>query len=183
MSRKYKFHNRSGLYFVSFATIHWIDVFTRAPYFEILVESLNYCRNNLGLEIYAWCIMTNHVHLIFRARNNNPGQLLGRLKEFTSKAIRKAIQDNPQESRREWILGMMQEAGQQNSSVSGCQLWQHHNQPIELWSEEVMLQKMTYTHNNPVTAGFVAAPEHWLYSSAIDYAGGDGLLKIDMLWE
>lgn len=41
MSRNYKFHNKSGLYFVSFATINWIDVFTRQVYFDVLADSIN----------------------------------------------------------------------------------------------------------------------------------------------
>ncbi|GAA4273197.1 hypothetical protein GCM10022258_24910 [Aquimarina gracilis] len=41
MSRKYKFHNKRGLYFVSFATVYWIDVFTRQLYFDVLADSIN----------------------------------------------------------------------------------------------------------------------------------------------
>ena len=66
MSRKYKFYNKEGLYFVSFATVYWIDVFVREQYFEKLVESLDYCRIEKGMEIYCWCIMPSHVQIIFR---------------------------------------------------------------------------------------------------------------------
>ncbi|WP_255487935.1 MULTISPECIES: hypothetical protein [Pontibacter] len=41
MSRKYKFHHKEGLYFVSFAVVYWIDVFTREEYFALLTESLD----------------------------------------------------------------------------------------------------------------------------------------------
>ena len=57
MSRKYKFNNKEGLYFVSFATVYWLDVFTRDHYCWSFIESLNYCRRNKGMEIFAWCIM------------------------------------------------------------------------------------------------------------------------------
>ncbi|SFH08170.1 hypothetical protein [Pontibacter chinhatensis] len=40
MSRKYKFHNKEGLYFVSFAVVYWIDVFTREEYIALLTNSL-----------------------------------------------------------------------------------------------------------------------------------------------
>jgi hypothetical protein len=53
MSRKYKFHNKSGLYFVSFATAYWLDVFTRQVYFDVLAESINYCRKVKGMELYT----------------------------------------------------------------------------------------------------------------------------------
>ncbi|WP_461491458.1 hypothetical protein [Pontibacter sp. HJ8] len=41
MSRKYKFHNQEGLYFVNSAVVYWIDVFTREAYFAILTDSLD----------------------------------------------------------------------------------------------------------------------------------------------
>lgn len=44
MSRKYKFKNEEGAYFISFATLNWIDVFTRDIYFSFIVESLDFCR-------------------------------------------------------------------------------------------------------------------------------------------
>ena len=108
MSRKYKFYHKEGLYFVSFATVYWIDVFTRDTYSNALVESLDFCRKNKGMEIFAWCIMPNHVNLIFRAKENNPGDLLRDLKTFTSKKIQQMISDNPQESRKGWMLWMME---------------------------------------------------------------------------
>ncbi len=52
MSRKYKFHSKEGVYFVSFATVYWLDIFVREVYCNTVVESLGYCRKNKGLEIY-----------------------------------------------------------------------------------------------------------------------------------
>ena len=49
MSRKYKFREKTGAYFISFATVYWIDVFTREEYFGNIVESLDYCRKNPDL--------------------------------------------------------------------------------------------------------------------------------------
>ncbi len=179
MSRKYKFYNQEGLYFVSFAAVYWLDIFVRDNYFITLLESLDYCRKNKGMEIYAWCIMPSHVHLVFRAKEQNPGVLLKELKTFTSKKLQKAIVEHPQESRKEWLLWMMERAGSQNSNVKHRQFWQQHNQPIELWSPAVIDQKIEYIHHNPVEAGFVTEPHHWKYSSALDYSGGKGLLEID----
>ena len=48
----------------------------------------------------------------------------------------------------------------------------------ELYDNERMVQKLDYIHMNPVVSGFVNEPEHWRYSSAIDYAGGKGLLDV-----
>lgn len=181
MSRKYKFHNKEGLYFISFATVYWIDVFVRPLSCDILVESLIYCKANLGLELYCWCIMPSHMHLIFRAKENNPDVLLGRFKEHTSKQIVRAIKENNQESRKDWLLWMFERAGSKSSNVKGSQFWQHNNMPIELWSADVIEQKADYLHDNPVVAGFVNEAWHWNYSSAIDYSGGKGLIEIDFL--
>lgn len=51
MSRNYKFHNSEGLYFVSFAVVEWLDVFTRNDYKDILLQSLSYCQKEKGVEI------------------------------------------------------------------------------------------------------------------------------------
>lgn len=121
MSRKYKFHNKEGLYFVSFAVVYWIDVFVRDIYFWELSQSLDYCRKNKGMEIYAWCIMPSHVHLIYRAKDKNPGDILGNFKTFTSKRMQELISENNVESRKEWMLWLMERAGLKNSNVKNRQ--------------------------------------------------------------
>ncbi len=179
MSRKYQFYKKDGVYFVSFATVYWLDIFVRQLYCNTVVESLDYCRKNKGLEIYCWCIMPSHIHLIIRAKDNNPEIVLGKFKEHTSKQLTKQITENAEESRKEWLLWMMQRAASKSSNVTNSQFWQHHNKPIELWTPEITEQKVNYIHNNPVVSGFVIEPSDWKYSSAIDYAGGKGLLEID----
>ena len=183
MSRNYKFHNPEAAYFVSFAVVDWLDVFTRNEYKNILIDSLNFCQREKGMEIYAWCIMTNHVHLVFRSTTSyKPELLLGDFKRFTSKAIVKSIKENPKESRKEYLLRAFKAAGNKASNVANFQFWQHHNHPIELWSNYVIFQKINYTHQNPVKAGYIIHPEDYLYSSAIDYAGGKGLLDGIVVW-
>jgi len=46
--------------------------------------------------------------------------------------IKGAIEENLQESRREWMLWMMERAGRKNSNNNNFQFWQQHNKPIEL---------------------------------------------------
>ena len=177
MSRNYKFHNPDSAYFVSFAVVNWIDVFTRNEYKDILLNSLSFCQKEKGMEIYAWCIMTNHVHLVFRSvGDQSPQLLLGDFKRFTSNQIVKAIKDNPKESRKEILLEQFKTAASQSSNVKHYQFWRHDNKPIELWSKKVVSEKIRYIHNNPVEAGYVFRPEDYRYSSAVDYAGEKGLL-------
>jgi len=183
MSRSYKFSNSNGLYFVSFAVVYWIDVFSRKRYCDILVESINYCIENKGLTVNAWVIMTNHVHLLIHSETNDCAAIIRDLKKFTSKAILKEIETNMQESRREWMLWMFKRAGEKNSNNKNYQFWQQHNQPIDLSNNIQRLDKaINYIHQNPVSAGFVCKAEDYLYSSAIDYIGEKGFIKIEKIW-
>ena len=179
MSRKYKFHNKSALYFVSFATVNWIEVFTRQLYFDVLAESITYCRAKKGMELYAYCFMPSHVHLLFRSSNEKPTELLRGFKKHTAKKILEAIQNNPQESRKELLLWLFERAGKKKANVSKYQFWQHHNQPIELWSEKVIKQKIDYIHNNPIELGFVTNSIDWKYSSARNFQDDHTVLEID----
>ena len=145
------------------------------------MNSLDYCRKNKGMEIYAWCLMPSHVHLVFKAKEANPSDLIRDLKTYSSKKLQQLIEDNPQESKKEWMLWMMEKAADKSTNVKSRQFWQHHNKPIELWTAEVIQQKVDYIHNNPVESGFVNEPHHWKYSSALDYSGGKGLLEIDLI--
>ena len=105
MSRNYKFHNPEGLYFISFAVVGWLDVFTRNEYKDLFLDSLRFCQKEKGLEIHAWCIMSSHVHLVFRSiKGQKPELLIGDLKRYTSKSIVKAIEENPLESRKQFLL-------------------------------------------------------------------------------
>lgn len=177
MSRNYKFHNPEGVYFVSFAVVEWLDVFTRNEYKNIVVNSLHFCQKEKGMEIFSWCVMTNHVHLIFRSiKDQKPELLLGDFKRYTSKEVVKAIIDNPGESRKEWLLDLFQKVGEKSSNVKKHQFWRHDNKPIELWSNRVIEEKINYVHCNPVEEGLVFRPEDYVYSSARDYAGEKGLI-------
>jgi REP element-mobilizing transposase RayT len=80
-------------------------------YKDIVVESLNYCIKNKGLVVYAWVIMSNHVHLVIERRSVALEDVMRDLKKYTSRAILKAIEENPYESRKAWILWMFERAG------------------------------------------------------------------------
>jgi len=70
----YKIRNQAAIHFITFAVVEWIDVFTRQQY--IVVESLQYCKTNKGLNVHGWCIMSNHLHLILSVQNNDLSSIL-----------------------------------------------------------------------------------------------------------
>ena len=173
MSRKYKIHNQSSIYFVTFTVIDWIDVFIRDEYRAVVVNSIKYCQENKGLEVYAYCFMTSHIHLIIGANSLLPLEgIIRDLKAFTSRHIRKILEDDGQvKESRAWMLKRMYYAGKYNGNNKDFQFWQQHSHPIELSSAALIEQTLDYIHLNPVAAGFVDIPEAWTNSSARDYAG------------
>ena len=110
MSTKYKFRDQEQLYFVSFSVVCWIDLFVRNEYKEIILDSWKHCQANKGLEIYGWCIMTSHIHMIIGTHGEKLENIMRDMKRHTSIELKKAIQQHPGESRREWMLAMMGKA-------------------------------------------------------------------------
>ena len=91
-----------------------------------------------------------------------------------------AIINNPQESRRSWMLDLFEKHGKANKSNYRFQFWQHENHPGLLDNLKMNNQRLGYLHESSVRAGFVREPQEWLYSSAIDYyiPNGKGLLDL-----
>ncbi|MEG9491008.1 transposase [Mannheimia indoligenes] len=181
MSRIYKMRNSDGAYFVSFATVYWIDVFICEIYFQVIIESLTFCRKEKGMQIYGYCIMPIHIHLLFQAKNQNPTEILRDFKKFTANQLIKLIRESQQESRREWLLWMFPRAAEKRGNVQKYQFWQHHNQPIEIYSHKFFDEKLKYIHQNPMVSGFMYEPWEWKYSSARNYCGMSSVLNMDMM--
>ncbi len=183
MARKYAIRNQEEFYFVTFTVIDWIDVFIREEYRNIFLESLRYCQKEKGLLVGAYCIMSSHVHLALGTTGKNKLESIIRdLKSYTSRQIRVYIQNNPQESRKQWMLEMMKKAGEEKSNNKDFQFWQQHNHPIELNTIAITQQRLNYIHNNPVEAGFVENPSDWICSSARDYEDKQGLIEVSFLY-
>lgn len=66
----WKVHPDIGLYFCTSSIVDWYPIFTESRFFEVISESLSYCRHHKGLQIHAYVIMLNHLHLII---SSNPG--------------------------------------------------------------------------------------------------------------
>jgi putative transposase len=158
--------------------VNWIDLFIRNEYKEIVINSWKHCQAHKELEVYGWCIMTSHIHMIIGTHGEKLENIMRDMKKHTSIQLKNAIQQHPGESRKEWMLWMMERVGKKNSQNTDFQLWQQDNHPIELTSYQMMHQKLDYIHNNPVEAGIVEKQEDYLYSSARDYYGLPGFLDV-----
>ena len=178
-SENYRVENQNAVYFLTFTVTDWVDVFTRLNYRNIIVESLDYCRKNKGLKLYAWCLMTNHIHLVCSA--DQPFRMtdfIRDFKQFTAKKVLHDIETLP-ESRRDWMLYRFEFAGKFDNRIEKYRFWQDKSHPVELPTNEMIDQRIHYIHQNPVRTGLVAREEDYLYSSARNYAGLSNVLEID----
>jgi REP element-mobilizing transposase RayT len=134
MSSKYKFTDNEKLFFVTCTVSNWIDVFIRNEYKEILLDSIKYCQKEKDLELYGWCIMTSHIHLIIGTKGNALSNIMRDLKRHTFEQLHKAIKNNRTESRREWMLWMFERAAAQKANAAKFQLWQPECHTIYLFN-------------------------------------------------
>ena len=79
------------------------------------------------------------------------------------------------------MLGQMEYFAKRNKRNSQYQFWVQENHAVHLDSNEFIDQKLEYIHQNPVKAGIVEEAEHYIYSSAVNYSGKKGLIKISFV--
>ena len=179
----YPIRDQQGLYFITFTVVSWVDVFTRPIYKDLVIDSLRYCQQRKGLELYAYCLMTNHLHLIARAAEGHELSAIVRdFKKFTARAVFREIEQLPTESRRQWLRWLLTQEGERNPDNTHFQLWQQRSHGMELRNEEMVRQRLHYTHENPVRAGICYKAEDYVYSSASFYAGLEAVLPVTLLF-
>ena len=170
--------NENAPHFVTFTVLEWINIFTNKEYFDCVINCLKYCQKNLGLLIYEYVIMTNHIHLIIQARDGYQiSKIISSFKKFTTKEILKILQNDS----RKHILRLLENIfaiKDQNQ----LQIWQETNYPEIIESDRFLQQKIDYIYNNPVVKGSVDEPQHYLYSSARNrYLDDNSIIILDNL--
>ena len=177
---KYRIWEQNGLNYVTLTVVGWIDIFSRQRYRDIVIQSLRYCQKEKGLHIMGYVLMSNHLHMIVGTERYALSDVLRDFKKFTANQILKSIETET-ESRREWLLYLFKFYAKHNTDNRHYQFWQQDNHPIGVWTLEVIWQKLNYIHLNPVRAGIVTEPWHYVYSSACDYyENRKGLLDIEL---
>jgi len=159
----------NGAYYMTLTVMDWADVFTRKNHKQAIIAALQYCIAHKGLNVYAYCIMTNHLHLI--ANCDAPFQLSDTIRDFkrhSARTILRQIMNEP-ESRRENFISIFKKEKDDGTKNRTFKFWKTGNHAIELYTKKFLWNKIHYIHNNPVAENFVAQPEHWLYSSASNY--------------
>lgn len=179
--KPFQVSDQNAVYFLTLTIVDWIDIFTRREYKLDIVESLNFCVERKGLEIFAWCLMSNHLHLLCRSKEAfRLSDTIQDFKKFTARKILHSLENESIESRAEWILQILKEKGIRQSRITNYKFWKDGLHAIEIESNDFFEQKLHYIHQNPVEALIVEEPEDYLFSSGRDYAGRKGLVKVDL---
>jgi REP element-mobilizing transposase RayT len=176
MKEGFVIRDQSAPHFITATVIDWIDVFTRKVYKDCVIDALEYSIKNKGMVVFGYVIMSNHIHLVVQAQNNNLSDLIRDFKKFTARTILNEIQTAP-ESRREWMLERFKKATESHSRNKNYQFWQYGNHAEEVFSLKFLWSKLDYIHLNPVRAGIVEHATDYIYSSASNYSGNKGVLN------
>ena len=180
MSTGYQIKDQNALHFLTFQIVDWIDVFTRKIYKDIIIDSFKYSIENKEFQIFAYVIMSNHVHLVAHSSSGKLSDAIRDIKKYTSVRIIQTIFDI-NESRKKWMLNRFKFNASHIKKNKNYQVWTHENHAIYLYSNEFIKEKIEYIHNNPVKAGIVQHPEDYLYSSARNYASMEAPIDIPIL--
>jgi len=164
-------------YFCTLTVRDWTPIFIDSRYIDPLIESLRYCRAHKALELFAFVVMPNHLHLIAAAPDLHA--VMRDYKRFTSRTIHDRLIADQRTTILKWLNSAAQSARRDRDEFS---FWDDGFHPEALYSPDVLAQKLRYLHDNPVRKGLVASPQDWHYSSARWYAGLDGhCLELDRL--
>jgi putative transposase len=176
--RPYSISSLADLYFCTDTIVGWQSVFTSPDSFEIIIKSLDHCRNEKGLRVHGYVIMPNHIHTILSARDGNLSDILRDFKRFTSTEISQLLRSVNNQRLLKYFSTAARTVGKGNI----FKIWQSGSHPEAITTPQFFFQKLNYIHDNPVRKGYVARPEHWLYSSARNYLLNDqSILAVDMV--
>lgn len=139
-----------------------------------MIDNLKFYRREQRLKIHYYVIMDNHLHLITSSKNNI-SKIIKNLKSYSAKEIIKNLRID----KRKWVLNLLKFYKKKSKKVSEYQVWQEGSHPQIISSYKMLNQKINYIHFNPVKRGLVSEPEHWIYSSARNYAGKDYVMEVD----
>ena len=174
MRSRYRINEPDRPHFITATIVEWLPVFNTAHCCDIIVRSFEFARAHKGLRIYGWVILDTHLHAI--VAGPELARTIADLKKFTAGEILAQVKTE----RREWLLNQFAYFKAKYKRTSQHQVWQEGVHPQSIASDEMMLQKLEYLHNNPVKRGLVAAPEHWRYSSAHEWLpGASPVLRVD----
>jgi putative transposase len=150
--------------FYTATILNWQHLLKGDKYKNIIVESLQFCVKENKVKLYAFVIMSNHIHLVWQQiPPTTKVKLQHSFMTFTAQKIKEDLQKNNP---------ILLETFKVNATDRMYQVWERNPLTINLFSPKVFYQKIDYIHFNPVVAGLCINPEDYYYSSAKFYATG-----------
>jgi REP element-mobilizing transposase RayT len=172
---RYKITDVTQPHFITCTVLHWIPVFTRPETVKIVLDSIRYLQNE-GLKVYAYVVLENHFHFIVQSKQLDKD--ISRFKSYTARQLLLYFEKH----NIKIILDQLNFYKKAHKFDRSYQFWQEGVHPELISNVDILCQKIEYIHSNPVKRGYVDEAEHWRYSSARVYAGGDGLLDVEVDW-
>src|ERR1019366_1943065 len=154
------------------ATVYeWEPLLANDNYKDIIIESLQYLVNKKRIELNAFVIMNNHIHLIWQAlQGYTPSQNQASFMKFTAQQLLRSLIKDDRDSHASFKV---------NKYDRDYQVWKREPLSVELLNKTMLIQKLEYIHYNPVRAGLCELAEYYHYSSARFYI--DGTNSFEML--
>jgi|ERR1035437_366712 REP element-mobilizing transposase RayT len=154
------------------ATIHeWQHLLADNNHKDIIIDSLKFLVTDKRIELNAFVIMSNHIHLIWQPLfGHSPSSIQASFMKYTAQQLKRSLIKNNKNALADFKV---------NKYDREYQLWKREPLSIELISQDLFNQKLEYIHYNPVSAGLCEKPEDYYYSSAKFYY--DGTNSFEML--
>jgi len=171
---RYRVYDSDYPYFITSSLVEGYPIFSNPQAAQVVLDALNFMQTKRTAKVYAYVIMDNHIHMVVQG-DNLPKQIQT-FKSWTARTIIDFFSDNGHYSQ----LYKLKKAKNPTHIDSVHQLWQEGFYPKQIVSDEMMIQKIEYIHNNPVKRGFVDRPEDWRYSSARNYLGMEPLIPVTL---
>lgn len=153
------------LYLVTLTVAGSIDVFSRPDYCDIIINNLNFCIQNKNLVVYAYVLTSSRLHMIVAAKKGHISRVLRDFKSLTARQVLKAIAENPEENRKEWLMRLFHFFSHRYQHNSERHFWHFGNNPVSLDGNE-LTQARTGLLQIPVRSRIVDEPEQYVFCSA-----------------
>ena len=125
--------------------------------------------------------MSNHLSLIVKAKEGfNLSEIIKDSKKYADKKFLQQIKFVT-ERRREWLLDRFEYAGKRLKRIIRYKFWKDDNHAIAFTDNKMIDQKLDYIHENPVRLMIVSETFHYIFSSAVDYSGNKGYVRISKI--
>lgn len=155
--------DKGDIYFWTATINKWQRLLEKDAYKDVIIDSLQYLTDAGKIDVFAFVIMPNHIHLIWRIKELNGRESpQGSFMKYTAHAFRRMLQKEGEGKLNSYLV---------NAANKSHEFWQRDSLAIRLFTKKVAMQKLNYLHNNPLQEHWNLAkdPCDYKYSSAVYY--------------